>query len=234
MDKLERLRRRLEKDLKSPRAKLWGVRLLCDPPKPTAEAALLVAQELQLYTSVFPKCVGALVSLSDDDAARAVLVENLWEEHGCGDLTRSHRALYEQFYESLKRHSPDINLPILMLDSTTEAAQSLLDVATSGFLRGLGALAVGVEDDTAAQFRAIHSYFSNLPQGHALNCEFFTLHEASDDAHAEAMLGILAAYVTDDETYSLALEGASCAIAADLKFWSGVDAAIGKYGAQIT
>ena len=36
-----------------------------------------------------------------DDQIRMPIVENLWEEHGEGDITRSHRQLYINFLRSL-------------------------------------------------------------------------------------------------------------------------------------
>jgi pyrroloquinoline quinone (PQQ) biosynthesis protein C len=221
-----RLQQRLDADLAPARAALWNVSLFRDQPEATTQAAVMIAHELQLYTSIFPRCVGGLVSQSDNDADRAVLVENLWEEHGSGDLARSHRTLFDQFYASVKRHAPDVDAPVSWLDSTVEAADSLLRVTASGFIRGLGALAVGIEAETGAQFKAVRSYFARLPNGQHLDYEFFTLHEASDDAHADAMLDVLVARVTNEGTYVLAREGALWAMSADLKFWSGVDATI--------
>jgi pyrroloquinoline quinone (PQQ) biosynthesis protein C len=221
------LRHQLTADLSELRNTLWSTDLLRNPPSPIEADALLIAHELRSYTSVFPRCLGMLISQTDDDVARAILVENLWEEHGSGDLRRSHRVLYERFFTSLRTHvMTGSELPSTPLDSTLYASDALMQVAASGFVRGLGALAVGVEADTPAQFGVVQSYFAALPFGTELDIEFFTLHIASDDQHADAMMDVLARYVVDDGSYAEALDGSRSAVNADFRFWEGLNDAL--------
>src|SRR2546421_3407767 len=64
-----------------------------------AEASITSSQlreftlQYNIYCSHFPRYLAAVAANVPDDATRLSLIENLWEEHGEGNLDLSHRTL---------------------------------------------------------------------------------------------------------------------------------------------
>ncbi|MCU1294666.1 MAG: hypothetical protein JWP08_3516, partial [Bryobacterales bacterium] len=66
------------------------------------------ACEYQIVSEHFPRNVCAAAALVPTDEARSFLIQNLWDEHGCGDPNRSHRTLYRRFVAALADNTEQV------------------------------------------------------------------------------------------------------------------------------
>lgn len=89
----------VERKLEEPVSKILSheaIQLLASG-KATATQIRTFAEQYSVYCSWFPRCLAAVAANVPDDRTRHNLIENLWEEHGEGDLRESHRSLFERF-----------------------------------------------------------------------------------------------------------------------------------------
>src|SRR5215213_4896908 len=90
----------------------------------TSEQLRAFALQYTAYCDLFPKCLAAVAANVPDDHTRFALIENLWEEHGSGDLKESHRALFRRFLKSLGI-SDEQERTIALLPSTKEYVETV-------------------------------------------------------------------------------------------------------------
>jgi pyrroloquinoline quinone (PQQ) biosynthesis protein C len=150
--------------------------------------AFLVQQGL--YSSQFTRNLCALMSNLPSNAEVKALATNLFEEFGVGEPdSRPHHVIYhemlERFSLKLERAEPTSGTTTLM-----NAMFSHCRNANPSY--GLGALCLGAE-------ALVPQFYSDIVSGF-VQCgvaekelEFFTLHMACDDGHAETIRDIMAA-----------------------------------------
>ena len=174
--------------LRSQRSKhpIWTSALMtaCREGTLTRDDFAFVFGQYQLYSSHFVRFLAAFVSNCEDVDGRAELIANLWEEAGEGGPGSRHSELFRGFLVDGLGCAPATTeyLPATRLfvreylaacrDSAPEVAAAFLCMGTEAIVPELyaqfvqGLLAAGVEEQ---------------------HLEFFRLHMACDDAHAETL-----------------------------------------------
>ncbi|HXT61401.1 MAG TPA: iron-containing redox enzyme family protein [Pyrinomonadaceae bacterium] len=174
------------------------------------------------YCQYFPRLLAAAAANVPDDQTRDSLVKNLWEEHGKGDPSRSHRVLFLKFALALNVESElDQRHPFASTDAFVHGMFKLCQ--SSHFLEAVGALSVGGEFYTSEQFRLILSGLERYSFLSASSLEFWRVHISVDVGHYEEMAISLSRWTETEEWRSLIRRGAHQAIALDLVFWEGLE-----------
>lgn len=171
------------------------------------------------YSRHFTRYLCALLSNILDEKDRLALTDNLIDETGLGiDKGIPHSVLYRQMLERLgvnpQRHSvlPETQA---LIDTMFESCRN------SNPVIGLGALCLGAEAIVSHLYAQIVQGF----RAHGItenNLDFFHIHIACDDEHAETMREIILRGLTTQEQ-KLALKcAAQRAIAARARFFSAL------------
>lgn len=181
------------------------------------------AKQYSIYCYYFPRFLAAAAANIPYDETRMPIIENLWEEHGEGKLSKSHRMLYNDFAAALEV-SPEELKAAQPLASTQACVATLFDLCLNGsFIESLGALGPGTEFFTSEEYSIIAEGLAKYDFLTDKDIEFWTVHISLDEAHYSEMIDILVPYADSKENRDLIREGAETAIELELSFWDGLE-----------
>lgn len=175
------------------------------------------------YCEHFPRFLAAAAANIPDDETRFPLLENLWEEHGSGDLSGSHRTLYYHFAEAagLNRTALDAIEP---LSTTRICCENMLQLCRYGhFLEALGALGPGTEYFTNREYSIIAEGLKNYNCFDTNALDFWTVHISLDEHHYSDMIGAIRPWANNEAHRSLIRAGAKRALDLEFLFWEGLE-----------
>jgi pyrroloquinoline-quinone synthase len=187
----------------------------------------LFASEYALCNSYFPRCLAAVAANVPDDVTRLPLIENIWEEHGLGDLGASHRTMFWRF--AVACGLPETRPPTTQkpLATTADYAETLLGICREGhFLEGMGALGPGTELVTGRQYRRLLAGLQMTGRFTEEDLVFFQLHIGLDDDHNADLEAAMAPWVTDLDSKERIRRGARRALELEIGFWDGLSQAV--------
>lgn len=184
------------------------------------------AKQYDVYCKHFPRFLAACAANITDDATRMPIVENLWEEHGEGNIKGSHRVLYEHFLKGCGINV-DAQKEIIPLPSTLVCCENLLQICQGGhFLESLGALGPGTEFFTNEEYEIILSGLKKYDFLSEKDLEFWAVHISMDEEHYSEMLEAIAPWATTLENKFLIKSGAKKAVDLEILFWDGLEVSL--------
>lgn len=152
-----------------------------------AELEIFLVQQYH-YARHFTRYLCALLANLPNEADRAALTENLFEEMGLSALNSvPHSQIYREMLAALHL-DPNQTVP---LDETEALVRTMLQLSSDADpMRGLGALCLGAEAIVPHVYRQImHGLLcAGFPEEHL---QFFPLHITGDDEHALTMKRII-------------------------------------------
>jgi pyrroloquinoline-quinone synthase len=165
-----------------------------------------------------PCLVGILTSQISDPYARHPLVLNLWEEHGEGDIKKSHFTLYCNMLESIGlRRSVD---PDLASKATTEFIECQEAVARQNVLAGLGAFCYANEYLAEKEFDALEAAISfEFPNA---DVAFFAANREVDGKHTIQTEDVIEALARSSDDLSDVQRGAAIGLQARIAFYDSL------------
>jgi pyrroloquinoline-quinone synthase len=180
--------------------------------------------EYNAYCAVFPRLLAAVAANVPDDETRFALVNNLWEEHGEGDLARSHRTLFRRLWQAVDPLA--VGESTAILPSTQRYIDELMTLCKEQhFLTGLGAIGPGTEAFTAAEYSLILDGLRRGGEVRDEDLEFFAVHLTMDGDHYREALEAFEEWVDEaDEADNreLVRSGALRAVQLEREFWTGL------------
>lgn len=166
----------------------------------------------------FPCILGILTSEISDPYIRHPLVRNIWEEHGEGDISRSHFSLYCDMLESIglgRFVDQDI-----ADKATTEFLDSQEAVARQSVLGGLGAFCYANEYLAEREFDTLEeAMVLEFPNA---DTRFFAANREADARHTIQAEDVIDALVRDDDDLSEVQRGAAVGIQARITFYDAL------------
>jgi pyrroloquinoline-quinone synthase len=181
------------------------------------------AKEYNVYCRYFPRFLAAAAANIPDDPTRMPLIENLWEEHGEGILSKSHRVLYENFAVAIGLSKKELD-QVVPLATTDICCKHLLDICMDDdFITSLGALGPGTEFFTNKEYTIIVNGLRKYDFLTEDDIEFWTVHIALDEDHYSEMLESIAPWADTVENKHRLKAGAKRAIDLELLFWDGLE-----------
>jgi pyrroloquinoline-quinone synthase len=180
-------------------------------------------KEYNVYCNYFVRFLSACSANIPDDATRMPIIENLWEEHGEGDLNKSHRVLLERFAYAIGLNHEEL-YQVSPLYSTSICCENLLALSKdSHFLMSLGALGPGTEYFTSAEYSILAAGFKKYNMFTEEDLEFWTVHISLDDHHYSDMCTAIEPWLKTEESREWVRHGAKRAIDLELLFWDGLE-----------
>ncbi len=165
------------------------------------------AKHYHPIAKIFQQLLAALISKSDNEEVRIILVENLYEECGNLDISKSHVELFSRFVRSLGLSDKDT--------VTSEDQSSVLYLENLKHIcfnepihKGLAVLYIFEKT-----FCHICKMISDGLRKQRLvtddNLEFFDIHAVVDVKHSEQLMQALSMECVDDESWGEAVEAAA-------------------------
>lgn len=181
------------------------------------------AKQYGVYCRYFPRFLAAAASHIPDDQTRLPIVENLWEEHGSGDLNGSHRVLYERFAKACGVSKAELESTI-PLPEVRICVENLLNSCTHDhFLFGLGALGPGTEFFTGEEYSIIETGMKKYDFLSPEDYYFWTVHISLDEEHYSGIVDAMRPWIEDEQNRVLISSGAGRAIHLEQLFWDGLE-----------
>jgi len=175
------------------------------------------------YCYHFPRFLAFTAGNIPDDITRMPLIENMWEEHGSGRYSRSHRQLYNKFLEALDVDPKNL-ANYQKLPDTQTCVQTMMDICKNKhFLESIGALGPGTEFFTNDEYEIIFNGLEKSPYLTQRDLKFWKVHISLDVEHYSEMVEILYPYLKDENNCNLIKAGALKAIQMEQLFWSGLE-----------
>lgn len=176
-----------------------------------------------LYCFHFPAFLSACAANVPDDDTRMAIIENLWEEHGEGDINKSHRTLYLRFAQSIGMTEQDL-IDTPKLSTTQICVENLLALCKHDhFLVSLGALGPGTEYFTNQEYIKIQKGLRTYDDLSEEAIFFWTAHISLDEDHYADMMAPVTKHLNSQESYALLRKGARRAIELEKFFWDGLE-----------
>jgi mannose-6-phosphate isomerase-like protein (cupin superfamily)/pyrroloquinoline quinone (PQQ) biosynthesis protein C len=210
-------------ELRAARARhpLWNNPLLraCREGSLTVDDFRLLFAQYYLYARDFTRYLAALMANCEDDLHRALLSANLWEEGGEREPGQRHTAMFRRFLTgALQIDLHDISY----IDASRQFAREYLHFcmrsnpcATSAFL------SLGTEGVVAQIYEILVDGMLQAGIDRS-DLDFFYLHMACDDDHAETLEQITLDYASAPGWYETCLAAMNAALDLRNQFFTGV------------
>ncbi|MCH1912028.1 iron-containing redox enzyme family protein [Leptospira noguchii] len=160
-------------------------------------------------------------AICDSVEAKIVLVSNIWEELGEGNVEDSHVFILKKFLSDMGEVVHEKHI----LPETTSYLDLMQKITTSDFYSALGALGPANEYLLKLEYsRMFKSYLDLrkrivLPEG-----KFFQVNLNADESHSEKLFRLIEAVADTEEKRNKVMEGNRLALDARLMFYEGLTA----------
>ncbi|EKO63009.1 iron-containing redox enzyme family protein [Leptospira kirschneri] len=160
-------------------------------------------------------------SICDSVEAKIVLVSNIWEELGEGNVEDSHVFILKKFLSDMGEVVHEKHV----LPETTSYLNLMQKITTSDFYSALGALGPANEYLLKLEYsRMFKSYLdlrkkTILPEG-----KFFQVNLNADESHSEKLFRLIETVADTEEKRNRVMKGNQLALDARLVFYEGLTA----------
>lgn len=180
----------------------------------------LFAEQYYIISCAFNKFLFYACSSIGDESLRLPLLENLFDEHGRGDLNGSHRMLLKRFLDATNAKE---TCDIVPLPSTQANIYGMEALCNNGSLcEIMGALGPGCEAFTTEQYAKILKPLKEIYNFSDDDLIFFSEHIIHDPIHTHDIEEILEQIINSDEDMENVIYGAKQAIIFETIFWDGI------------
>jgi pyrroloquinoline-quinone synthase len=190
-------------------------------PLPSAALGRWAAQ-YYLFVREFARFLSAVHSRCPDFEARALIAENIYEEHGRFAEGRDHPALMRRFGRAIGL-TDDAMEAASPLPETAAYIDTLFRLTQAGsYLEGLAAVGLGVEAVVPRYFALLEPLLRERYGLTVEDTEFFRVHLTDDVEHAERALAIIATHACARQAQAAVTEAVRATQAARARFRDAV------------
>lgn len=193
----------------------------------------ILAGQMYKFSKEFNRILASILACCSDEAAQWVILENLFDEMGQGDLSQTHPELFRRFTRAI-----GIDDDALTRLPTAPETQAMIDTYLNlaqqyGYVSALGAVCFaseGIVNTLYSQlFKGIRGA-TPFPQGSLV---FFEMHIHMDDSHAANLAAIVSPRIQSDEQALDAHRAILEAMDARVHFFDGIERQIQEYQSSI-
>lgn len=165
---------------------LWNHPFLqhCQADGLTLLEVQILAVQMYKFSKEFNRILASILSQCADERAQWVILDNLFDEMGRGDLNQAHPALFRQFTQALG--ISDTVLEAIPAEPETSAMiETYLSFANQyGYLSALGAVCFASEGIVNTLYSQLYRGIQGLESLSKESLVFFEVHINVDDSHA--------------------------------------------------
>ncbi|MDZ8080329.1 MAG: iron-containing redox enzyme family protein [Nostoc sp. DcaGUA01] len=189
----------------------------------------ILAVQMYKFSKEFNRILASILSCCQDESTQLVILENLFDEMGQGDVSKSHPELFRQFTRALGIH--DETLAAL---PTAPETRALIDTYLQiphkyGYLAALGAVCYASEGIVSSLYTQLYKGIvgaAPLPEESLI---FFEVHINIDDSHAAKLAAVIEAQIGMIEDDIKIKQAIVEAMDARVQFFNGIQRQISKY-----
>ncbi|MBX9865879.1 MAG: iron-containing redox enzyme family protein [Burkholderiales bacterium] len=187
--------------------------IACDNGTLTIEDFRVFFSQYYYYNKNFSRLLAAIMANCDSDFYRSKLTQNLWEESGEKDIENRHAEIFRKFLISSLQINPEcIQFEVYSKQFGDNYLQFCLD---NPITESSAALSLGTEGIVSKMYGILRSGL--LKAGlQTTELQFFDIHIACDDEHAETIKEIMLSYSHEKNWFNRCKQ-AMCAVL-DLRY----------------
>jgi pyrroloquinoline-quinone synthase len=151
----------------------------------------ILAVQMYKFSKEFNRILASILACCPDDAAQWVILDNLFDEMGQGDLNQAHPELFRRFTRALG--ITDSELQHLPTEPETQAMiQTYLGLAHQyDYLSALGAVCFASEGIVHSLYSQLHAGIQGVAPFPKESLIFFEVHIDVDDGHAAKLAELI-------------------------------------------
>jgi pyrroloquinoline-quinone synthase len=182
------------------------------------------------FSKEFNRILASILSCCQDESSQLVIVENLFDEMGQGDITQSHPELFRKFTRALGIH--DETLAALPTAPETRALiETYLQMPHKyGYLAALGAICYASEGIVNSLYTQLYKGIVGATPLPKESLIFFEIHIDVDDSHAAKLAAVIEPRITMNEEDIQVRLAIVEAMDARVQFFNGIQRQISKSG----
>ncbi|MDZ8105407.1 MAG: iron-containing redox enzyme family protein [Nostoc sp. DedQUE12a] len=189
----------------------------------------ILAVQMYKFSKEFNRILASILSCCQDESTQLVILENLFDEMGQGDVTKSHPELFRQFTRALGIH--DETLAAL---PTAPETRALIDTYLQiphkyGYLAALGAVCYASEGIVSSLYTQLYKGIVGAAPLPKESLIFFEVHINIDDSHAAKLAAVIEAQIGMIEDDIKIKQAIVEAMDARVQFFNGIQRQISKY-----
>lgn len=197
----------------------------CRDGELTLAEVRVLAVQMYKFSQAFNRILAGIMACCPDESAQMVIMENLLDEMGQGDLTHAHPELFRRFTRSL-----GIDDGTLQITPPEPETQAMIDTYLAlpqqyGYLAAVGAVCFASEGIVNSLYTQIRQGIVGVSPFSAEALSFFEVHIDLDDdhaAHLEALIEPRLKTVEDSICLNRAIKKA---MDSRLQFFNGIQRA---------
>ncbi|MBW4688661.1 MAG: iron-containing redox enzyme family protein [Komarekiella atlantica HA4396-MV6] len=189
----------------------------------------LLAVQMYKFSKEFNRILASILSCCQDESTQLVILENLFDEMGQGDVNQSHPELFRRFTRALG--IDDKTLAALPTAPETLAlVETYLRIPHQyGYLAALGAVCYASEGIVSSLYTQLYKGIVGAAPLSKESLIFFEVHIDVDDSHAAKLAAVIEPRIsTSEEDIKVKLAIVE-AMDARVQFFNGIQRQISKY-----
>jgi pyrroloquinoline-quinone synthase len=209
---------------------LWNHEFLnrCRTRQLSLQEVQVLAVQMYKFSKEFNRILARILSCCKDESAQLVILENLFDEMGQGDLNQSHPELFRRFTRAL-----GIDDEILAIQAPTLETQALVNTYLQiphqyGFLGALGAVCYASEGIVSTLYTQLYQGIIGAAPLPKESLKFFEVHIDVDDSHAAKLAALIEPRLTTHEELEKIKLAILEAMNARVQFFNGVQRQINE------
>lgn len=159
----------------------------------------ILAGQMYKFSKEFNRILASILACCPNETAQLVILENLFDEMGQGDLSQAHPALFRRFTRAIGINDEALaNLP------TAPETQAMIDTYLNlaqqyGYVSALGAVCFASEGIVNTLYSQLFKGIRGAAPFPPDSLVFFELHIHMDDGHAANLAAIVSPQIQSDE-----------------------------------
>jgi pyrroloquinoline-quinone synthase len=181
------------------------------------------------FSKEFNRILASILSCCQDESTQLVILENLFDEMGQGDVSQCHPELFRQFTRAL-----GIQDETLAALPTAPETRALIDTYLHmpykyGYLAALGAVCYASEGIVSSLYTQLYKGIVGAAPLPKESLIFFEVHINIDDSHAAKLAAVIEAQIGMTEDDNNIKRAILEAMNARFQFFNGIQRQISKY-----
>lgn len=188
----------------------------------------VLAIQMYKFSKAFNRILARIMSCCPDEFAQLVILENLFDEMGGGNLKHTHTELFRRFTRALG--IDDDTLEATPPEPETQAMiETYLDSSYQyGYLAALGAICFASEGIVNSLYSQLRAGIVGTAPLSKEAMSFFEVHIDLDDEHAAHLEALIEPRLTTEEDAINLQQAISKAMDARLQFFNGIQRKISQ------
>jgi pyrroloquinoline-quinone synthase len=203
---------------------LWNHEFLlrCRTGQLTLPEVQVLAVQMYKFSKEFNRILASILSRCPDENAQLVIMDNLFDEMGQGDLNQAHPELFRRFTREIG--IADDALAIApTAQETLNMIATYLDIPHQyGYLAALGAVCFASEGIVSSLYSQLYRGIVGAAPFPKESLVFFEVHIHVDDSHAANLARLIEPRVTTQEQAAEVNRAILQAMDARVQFFDGI------------